>query len=574
MTLALVTLLVYLPCIHCPPLWDDNLLVFENRLVTDTRWFWKIWFSTVPLDYFPLTLTSFFLEWHAWGNNMVAFHLFNISLHIANALLLWRLLARMRIPGAYWGAMLFALHPINGTTVPWIAEQKNTLSMLFYLPAILFFWEWMEENNLTKYYISLACFVLALLAKTSVVMLPVMLILFYWWRNGRVQRRDFIALLPFFAAALGLGLLTMWFQHYRSIGEMVVRPEGYPERFATAGMAVWFYLEKILAPINLTLVYPRWRANPAAAASYIPLLLVIAVAAGFFLLRHRMRAVAFAFGLFLISMLPVLGVLTMAYHRFSFVADHLVYSSLPALTALLAAGIVTKIRSRKAAITAFILIACAYIPLTLQRAIAFSSPEKLWKQNMEKNPEAWVSYAQLGYEIAVKSSAMQDVNQRRRMLEQALHYFDESIRRNAENSEVLGNRGHAYSELADLSQNPKFFTNALQDYEAALHYFASNADVYYNRANTYLLMSEKNPTREMYDKLLSDFDKAIAIKPVPDWIVRRGMVLGTLGRFDEARRDFQRAERAGVRPPEDFMIRFNNAEAKARMLNKREANTR
>src|ERR1700731_2842457 len=101
-TLGTLTVLVYRPALHGGFLWDDDRYVTHNYLLSATDGLRRIWFSLEsPSQYFPLVYTSFRLERALWGLNPFPYHLVNLILHIANALLLWRLLVRLAIPGAW-----------------------------------------------------------------------------------------------------------------------------------------------------------------------------------------------------------------------------------------------------------------------------------------------------------------------------------------------------------------------------------------------------------------------------------------------------------------------------------------
>src|SRR5208283_5191433 len=159
----------------------------NNPLLKSARGLHDIWLGKNLTDYHPLTYSVFWLEWRCWGMNPAGYHAVNILLHAASVILLWLVLRKLRIPGSWLAALLFGVHPVCVASVAWIAELKNTLSMLFYLAA-LFCWLRSEEPALAGaaarsgeelnprwYALALLFFLLALLAKVSVVVLPVVL---------------------------------------------------------------------------------------------------------------------------------------------------------------------------------------------------------------------------------------------------------------------------------------------------------------------------------------------------------------------------------------------------------------
>ena len=141
--IARTLLLIVLPCACYWPalngsfLWDDDLLITKSPLVQAPGGLQHIWFSTVPFDYFPLTNTAFWLQWRLWADDPLGYHLVNLGLHVGSSFLLWRLLRALRVPGAWLGAVLFAVHPVTVASVAWIAECKNALSMVFYLGTLV-----------------------------------------------------------------------------------------------------------------------------------------------------------------------------------------------------------------------------------------------------------------------------------------------------------------------------------------------------------------------------------------------------------------------------------------------------
>ena len=140
--LALVTMLAYRPVWQAGWVWDDDLHVTQNRLLWEPHGLRQIWFSASAPQYYPLLFTSFRLEYALWGLNAAGYHCVNILLHAASALLLWRVLRRLSVPGAWLAAAVFALHPVNVESVAWVSQRKNTLSLFFYLLSLLFYLRW------------------------------------------------------------------------------------------------------------------------------------------------------------------------------------------------------------------------------------------------------------------------------------------------------------------------------------------------------------------------------------------------------------------------------------------------
>ena len=404
------SMLVYLACVHGDWVWDDYPLIALNPVVQGPYSFLAWWFSPDAPDYFPLTTTMLWLEWHAFGNATTGYHVVSMLLHAAASILLWRLLAVMRIPGAWLAGLLFAVHPLCVESVAWISELKNTLTQpLFLLAAI--HWVRADEQaetdqaftaGATQWALALFCFLMAMFAKTSVVMFPVVILLHAWWKRGAVSFRDILRAAPFFLVSLLLGLVTIWFQHGRAIGAEVIPVGGPASRFAIAGMAIPFYLSKILLPIGLLPIYPRWQVDPPHIWQFIswPCLAALA-AACWFNRRTWGRQILFAGGFFLIMILPVLGFITISYMRISWVADHFVYLPMISIVALLAAAITTAAKqltgnARHAATAATATIVLLLAIASFRDAAAWVDEGTLWQQNVRSNPDAWMAYVRLG----------------------------------------------------------------------------------------------------------------------------------------------------------------------------------
>ena len=133
-----ITLIAYLPAWHAGFIWDDDDYVINNTTLRSLDGLRQIWFVIDALpQYYPLVHTTFWLEYHLWGLNPLGYHLVNIGLHATGAVLLWRVLKRLQLPGAWLAAAIFAIHPVEAESVAWVTERKNVLSAVCYFAAAL-----------------------------------------------------------------------------------------------------------------------------------------------------------------------------------------------------------------------------------------------------------------------------------------------------------------------------------------------------------------------------------------------------------------------------------------------------
>jgi hypothetical protein len=393
-------MLAYLPVMRGGFFWDDYTLVTENPLVKAPDGLYRFWFTTEAPDYYPLTSSLLWLEWRLWGNNASGYHVVNVLLHAVSAVLVWRVLRRLRIPGAWLAALIFAVHPVNVATVGWISEQKSTLSMLLYAVAILLYLEFDEERHWRWYALSLAAFLLALLSKSAVVILPVVLLACAWWRRGQVQRRDIAYSLPFFALSLVAGVSTVWFQYGNAMHWRTIREANFTGRLAAAGWPPWFYFFKAVLPFDLNVIYPKWEIDPGRLVSWLPGALLIVCFLVFWRKRNSWgRAALFGFGYFTVTLFPVLGFFDQAFYRFSLVADHWQYYSIVGVIALgLAAGerICRRIAGEAGSsvkAVASIVVLTALTAATWTRASLYADAGALWRDIDAKNPNARAAHS-------------------------------------------------------------------------------------------------------------------------------------------------------------------------------------
>ena len=273
---------IYTPALNGEFLWDDTFLL-SGWAVKSNSWggLASIWFEPEGVDYFPITYTVLWLEWTAFGTNTFGYHLVNVLLHLSSCFLLWILLNRLKLHGAWLSALIYGIHPVCVESVAWISEIKNTLSLPFFLLTCLFWIKYDELRYKVRfngyYYLSLGFFTVAMLAKPSVVATPFLALLYEWWKRGTVSRYGFYRVVPLFLIALVLGLITLSFQWERAIGDYTLPIGGVASRFAVAGMAIIFYCTKVFWPFNLMPMYPQWSVEPPQIWHLVPWVIISTV---------------------------------------------------------------------------------------------------------------------------------------------------------------------------------------------------------------------------------------------------------------------------------------------------------
>ena len=544
--LVVATFIAYLPVWRAGFIWDDDTFVWRNPLIQSPGGLSRLWFTTAAPDYFPLTSTTLWLEWRLWGANPLGYHLVNVLLHALSAVLLWRVLERLRIPGAALAAAIFAVHPVNVESVAWITERKNTLAMFFYLLSLLFYLrcedggkprlDGGEQTNAPPrssilhspssllYALSLLAFLCALLSKTAVAPLPVVLLGLAWWRRGRLALKDLWRSLPFFALAAATGVVTLWFQSHRAIGASMldVRNDSFWSRLAGAGWAIWFYLYKALLPVHLSFVYPRWRIDATQVLSYVPGLLVVAA----FLVCWRYRrgwgkAVLLGPGYFVVMLLPVLGFLNIYFMRYSLVSDHWQYFAIIGPIALGAAGITwgcrcsgwTQARLARAVGGALLL---ALGLLTWKEASTYTSVKALWTATLAQNPDAGIAHNNLGTLLLEQGHA-----------NEAIAHFERALALQPNAADVHCNLGGALVGQGRLDE-------AMRHFQQALEIQPDSAQAHNNLGNALLQQGR-------LDDAIAHFQKAAGLQPaLASACYNLGGALLQAGRVDEAIAQLQR----------------------------------
>ncbi|MGA2018053.1 MAG: tetratricopeptide repeat protein [Opitutaceae bacterium] len=466
------TLAAYAPAMRGLMLWDDAAHVTAPAL-QGPGGLWSIWFRLgTTQQYYPLLHSAFWLEHRLWGDSVLGYHLVNAGLHATAAclfaLVLLRIVPDARAGGApAWAAWLaaavFALHPVCVESVAWISEQKNTLSLVFYLLSALAYLRFDRERRWRWYAAALALFLCAVLSKSVTATLPAALLLVLAWRRPLEWRRDVLPLVPWLLIGAGAGLFTAWVEQ-NFIGARGRAFElGALERCLLAGRVVWFYVGKLFWPADLAFIYPRWHVS----ADWTWSLGCLGLAAAFAILygiRRWSRAPLVAALFFVGSLFPALGFFNVYPFVFSYVADHWQYLPSLGLIALASGGAAGAGRllagrfggrsglalrcALAAAATGILLV---LFVLTRRQCQLYTDVGALYTDTLSKNPDSWMAHSNLGVSLMERG-----------LLGEAIPHLEEAVRLKPDQADAHNNLGNALSKVPGRS------AAAIAEFEAAL----------------------------------------------------------------------------------------------------------
>ncbi len=543
MALIVVAAIVcYMPVMNGDFIMDDDGLLVKNRLIQASDGLCRLWCTNEAIDYWPATNSLLWIEWRLWGTNTTGYHVGNLILHIAESLLIWIILRKLSIPGAFLAATIFAVHPVNVESVAWISQRKNMMAMLFFLLSIFWYLKEMQgasghgrretasdfvqhssciPHPSSFYWLSMAAFLLAMLSKGSVVVLPVLLFLIVCWLHPPTMR-DALRIAPFFMVAAVLTAVNIWFQTHG--GEFDIRSDSFQHRLLGSGVVVWFYLFKALLPINLAFIYPQWRIDGGNPLWWLPLSAVLAVTAALWRWRNtRCRPLFFTWLFFCTALVPVLGFIDVGFMKYSLVADHYQHIAIIGVIALAAASWrAWKRQARATTIRAATLVAIAAAGtlalLAWRQSGVYRDQIALYQATLKNNPGSWMAHNNLG--VAIINTAPPEVliehfQQALKLkpdyheahnnlatilmktgrLREAIEHYRQAIRLKPDYFEAYNNLGIALFESGSLPE-------AIENYSQALKFKSDYAEAHYNLGNALLKTKRLQEAIEEYQQAL------------------------------------------------------------------------
>lgn len=429
--------------------WDDNVYVTNNKYVQQGLTPSSLAYAWTTFDsgnYIPLTWLSYELDVTLFGVDSRSFHAVNLAWHIVNCVLLFRVLRQYTgsIARSTVVASLFAVHPLHVESVAWISERKDVLSTCCLLLTLLAYHRYVRQPSRMSYAAVCVWFALGLLAKSMLVTLPVLLLIIDIWLLDRLEtdsvatettpvpprepadlnlpapphalpsiqpaaaprysQHGLLALclekVPLLLLSLACAVVTVGAQGTAGAFQMHGRlPLVY--RLGNSVQSYAWYVTKTLWPFGLSPFYPHPLRNlsPAAVASGALLLVVVSV--GVYLSGRRLRIITFGWLWFLISLIPVIGLVQVGVQAHADRYAYVPHIGLLVLIVWQAQAWCSRLPggpwvARTAAWTA---IACCSALSWLQVPV-WHDTEALWRQALRVDPDNELAHYELSKAIA------------------------------------------------------------------------------------------------------------------------------------------------------------------------------
>ena len=553
---------VFWPALRGDWLWDDNFYITDNSQLRNLSGLWNMWFEpSRQRDYYPLEQTVLWLEWHLWHTDTLGYHIVTLVLHLCSALLVWRLLGKMGLRWAWLGGLFFAIHPVQVESAAWMAELKNTLSLPPLLLAMCCYLDYEERWRTNDYLLALGLFGVALLCKLTVVMFPVVILLYAWWKRGWIGWNDLKVSAPFFMLSLAVGLITIlggvWDRQFNHPVTGQVPAGGFAARLVLAGQEIAFYFSKSVLPIELLPVYPKWAVDPALPLHYLPWLVLGGAVWWLWTKRQGWgRHALLGLGFFLINLAPCPGFIPAPNMGYAWVMDHFLYLPIIGLIGIVVAAmgqaaerLTPTFRPVGVGVVALVMILLAWESHSY--AGLYINQETLWTYTLQRNPEAWPAHINLGdalqqsgriseaieqFEQALRINPDYDeahynlgnvLNQTGRASE-AMEHFEEALRINPEYAEAHYNLGNALRQTGRVAE-------AIEQYKEALRTNPDYADAHYNLGTALRQTGRVEEAIEQYKETLRlDPDHADAHNNLGNALLQKGLMDEAIAQYKDA----------------------------------------
>ena len=575
--MAIITFVAFLPVLRAGFVsWDDDKNFTDNPMyrglgADQLHWMWTTFHMG---HYVPLSWMTLGLDYRLWGMNPTGYHLSNLLLHTASAVVLYFLVRRLldehplngvRLDlasakssltpffAAAFAALFFAVHPLRVESVAWVTERRDVLSGLLYFSSILAYLHTDHEQHRAGWYATaLALFAAALLSKASAMTLPAVLLLLeiyplrrlggeVGWTSMRA-RRVYARLVPFAVLAGTAAVVSIIALHPPN-------QLGVSQKLAVSAFGLLFYAVKTFVPIGLSPLYEMPRhidpLEPRYVAGYA-FALVLAVAA--WRARRRWPAATMAAVAFVLITLPMLGVVQ---NGPQITADRYTYDAAPAMAVITTAGLILTARLASGGIASGIGAAAilALAALTWTQSEVWHDSKTLWSRVLAVDSTSAIAHSAMANVMYRENRVDDGLEHSRRAIELAPEFaegynalgvglarqqqiadataaYEKALALKPAFDEAETNLGAVLSEQGDQTSAIAHFARAL-----ALNPNSSNAQVDWGNALVRLGRT---------DEAIQHYAAALRLRPDDaDAHHNWGVALARQGRFGEAEQQFQ-----------------------------------
>lgn len=506
--------------------WDDSMLIYENPIVRE------ISFATLrqafttydPELYVPLTFLSYQIDHAIGGMHPFMFHFTNLVLHTANAILvfvLMRILLKARDPWVpLFIGLLFALHPLHTEAVAWASGRKDVLSTFFSLASIVFYLHWREKGGRGRYWGSVFLYLCGLLSKVMVLTLPVVLLLLDLFQGRRIDRRTLVEKVPYVLLSVALGIVGL-------IGKQsALSASTFWEKMLMAPKSVVFYLQKMVWPQGLSVLYPYTGTVQIRSADFaFPLVLFLFLVSVAIWLWFRWRRASIGLCFFLITVVPTF--LNFAkggdMDRY-FASDR--YAYVPSIGILLFFGVVFCAISERVRWTAMFRWTARILAVLCILVLGYraNAQARLWGNTELLLQNVLMLYGDSSH---VAHNNMGNVYRLRGDLPRALEEYKKALTIRP-HSKTLANLGATYRRLHQYPQ-------ATEAYQKALELNPKNPEVHVGLGLVAFEMGKLEEARQAFTEAIADDPRS------EEAYVNLGAVTMREGKIDEAIMHYQKA---------------------------------
>ena len=380
----------------------------------------------------------------------------------------------------------------------WISEQKNTLSAVFYLGAMLCYLRFDRTRRLRLRRCSRPVrFVLF----DSTDTFPGALLVIFWWRRSRLSwKKDVLPLVPFFLIGAGGGMITAWWELKinRCLGPDFAFT--FVQRLLIAGRAVWFCCGKLFWPAELTFSYPRWQIHAGVWWQYLCPLGAAAALAVSWAIRRWSRAPLAALLFFGGTLFPVLGFFKLYTFRYSLVADHYQYLASLGIITLFSAGVASLVRgwtggnecrSGRVCVLLVVLAAASW-----RQSGMYADAETLYRTTLARNPDSGLAHASLGNALVARGQFDEGIAPYRKALEitpdfvEAQYNLGNALARRGQLDEAIQPFPEGFGDQARPVDARRKLAVALPEWERILKSLAERREAIRLRPNDAALLND------------------------------------------------------------------------------------